>query len=152
TAGAAAKKNTCESGYGYGYGGSPCPGDNPTATLVKVWHSRAARLVNVLDRDGFVGVSCLAWSADGMHVAAGFRSVPQVVCWSADTKELLATRFEHEGPVYDLVFCADGKMLASFGQCGNRVRLWDGDTCESLRVVGPTSAFSRFAGGKLLLT
>ena len=47
---------------------------------------------SVLDHDGKTGVSCLAFSPDGIHLACGFRNVPEVVCWSADFG--LAQEFE----------------------------------------------------------
>ncbi len=129
-----------------------CPGDNPTATLVKLWHSRTARLVNVLDRDGLIGVSCLAFSPDGLHIAAGLRHQPEVLCWSGESRTLVASRTGHDGAVEDLAYSADGKMLASFSRCGETVRLWDGATGDPLRAVAPAGPASVFAPANLLLT
>ncbi|WP_236003429.1 serine/threonine-protein kinase [Nonomuraea antri] len=83
--------------------------------------------------------SALAFSPDGGTLAYGLAD-GQVLLWDVRARERQATIETDSGPVEELRFSPDGKLLAVDGE---RTALWD---TETLREVGRVPAGSRTSG------
>jgi len=69
------------------------------------------------------GVTSVAISPDGRHVAAG--SLDRVVrLWDAETGQFMGQYEGHSDSVYSVAFSPDGKTLAS-GSLDKTLKLWD---------------------------
>lgn len=77
-------------------------------------------------------VTCLALDPEAEHLAAGLET-GQVIAWDLQRDQICFDRFSHSHPVYQLVFNADGRQLASY-DLGHRVH------CHSLAVEGDQPA------------
>lgn len=99
------------------------------------------------------GITTLAFSADGKHLAAGFNGAVQV--WDVNGRKLVKTLEGFERVVSRLVFSPQNNVLAAGTQDG-QVWVWSADTWRRRQVIetgtrGVRSvAFS--ADGKLLVT
>ena len=118
-------------------------------------HDRTVRLWNVNTRQQIriFGISLsptsdFAFSPDGKILASASgadhvdpkEDVMNIYLWDADTGELLRTLSGHTGPVNDVAFCPDGKILASTSE-DLTVRLWNVSSGQQIRILtGHTDA------------
>jgi WD40 repeat protein/serine/threonine protein kinase/Flp pilus assembly protein TadD len=77
-----------------------------------------------------LGVSSVAFSADGKHVALA--GTGKVDIWDAASRNQLRTVSGHTGRVFAVAFSPDGRYLASAGS-DKTVRLWDCSTGAEVR-------------------
>jgi WD40 repeat protein len=105
----------------------------------------------------FVARGYVTISADGMMLASGGSSHPEIRLWELKSGKLLRTIRAHPTGIARLAFSPDGKMLASGGWYGDpKVRIWDCSTGKLVRELGSSQSavcFVAFApDGKSLIS
>jgi WD40 repeat protein len=111
-----------------------------------LWDAATGKEVQVLEGQ----FSCVAFSPDRKHLAAGFNNIR---VWDLTSGTEQRALQGHPGMVMSLAYSPDGKRLAS-GGTDNCVRLWDVGTSNELRLLqghaGPVNAVAFSPDGKMI--
>ena len=81
-------------------------------------------------------VRCVDWHPDGRLASAGDQGL--VTIWDPETGSVLEEFTGHVGPVYEIEWSADGRLLASAGADGT-VRLWESGNPREVLVYKEAS-------------
>ncbi len=105
----------------------------------RVWDWRRAQVVFELPRR--LGISRLAYSPDGRHLAAAvWGNEKDVIIYEAATGKEIRSFGKHHAGIEGLAYSPNGRRLATCGEDGN-VKIWDeatGELMQTLRGhVGP---------------
>ena len=87
---------------------------------INLWHVAEQELIATLNTQALVWT--LAFSPEGRFLAADVGAKIRV--WDMKTLEEVTTLEGCEGPVYSIVFSADGKMVVA-GSLDGTIRVWD---------------------------
>jgi WD40 repeat protein/serine/threonine protein kinase len=90
----------------------------------RVWDPDTGSLIAILE--GQAGD--IAFSPDGTRLATGSGDKTARI-WDPDTGNLIAT-LRHDTPLFMLAYSPDGSRLATIGEGGNSVCVWDLDTSD----------------------
>jgi WD40 repeat protein len=127
-----------------------CQGACSPGLEVWVFDLRRGQRVLVLPVPEPMFLSQLLFSPDGLHLAAAEGNGNRVVLWSATGGRLLYQYDGHGGPITDLVFSPDGRLLSSYGACNGSARVWAVRTGKERLVVQGTGGYGGYGayGGK----
>jgi WD40 repeat protein len=98
--------------------------NNLTPGEAKVWDARTGRELFTW-RGGTNGLSCVAFSPDGKHLACG--GDQSVAVWDAQSGERLLNFWAHDDSVAAVTFSPDGRRLAT-ASYDKTVKVWDVST------------------------
>lgn len=112
----------------------PSAGYDPEKpTLVLVWSVASGEVVRSILGE-FPGVTDIAFSADGKHLAAATHNGGAVKVWAVGSGKLLRTFKEDEGGVACVGYSPDGKLLAAGSRDGT-VDVWPAESGAARRTM-----------------
>jgi WD40 repeat protein len=119
---------------------------------VRVWDADTGKLLPL----NFTGlknrVNAVAWSPDGLTLAAG-DALGTIALWNAKTGAALKLLKAHDGPVHALAWRADSKTLISLGEKDGSLSAWQTDADKPPRVFKGLPGKGRFSrDGRFLLS
>jgi WD40 repeat protein len=106
---------------------------------VPIWDAGTGKLLRKLGQQGVEGLSCLAFSHDGRHLAlgtGGSRRVmdPRLRVWDAEANREVFSLLGHKANVSAVAYSADGRWLASASH-DHTVKLWEPATGQERRTL-----------------
>jgi len=107
--------------------------EGPSArTTLHLWNASSFQLFLEIE-EAPPGLECIAFSPDGVRVAAGFGD-NSVRIWNAETGQATGKLLGHDMAVLSVTFSPDGTRIAT-GSSDSTVRIWDAGTCEMLMTL-----------------
>jgi WD40 repeat protein/serine/threonine protein kinase len=89
-------------------------------TTVRMWDVTSGEIRLVFERDEYTGVDSIAWSSDGLFIAAAY-DYGNIQIWNTNTQQ---TFFLGPERVHDVAFNPDGTLLATAND-DNSIGLWE---------------------------
>ena len=106
---------------------------NPERCNITLWDIESGDVVNSITSDNYKATS-ITFTPDGKYLVASFDNdinPDRIVFFNLDKGEI--SRTIEDGPVANLQFSNDGKILAAGSVYRSEVIIWDGTTCEEIR-------------------
>ncbi len=96
---------------------------------ITLWDAATGRLVRRMKAD--TPVRAVAFHPDGKTLASGDNGAV-VTIWDVATGQPIRKMIGHKGPVAQVAYSRDGRVLVSSGLTGNRILVWDPDKGQRL--------------------
>lgn len=107
-----------------------------TGAKLRLWNAEKSETLSVWDSPALVQISCLAWSADGRHLAAAGFPGESFVVWDVATGQAQVMPQGHSDEVNSLAYSSDGRRLAT-ASSDESVRIWDFERGSQLASLAP---------------
>lgn len=104
-----------------------------TGGKIRLWNAEQERTLSVWDSLELKQINCLAWSADGCHLAAAGFPGESFVVWEVATGQAWVMPLGHSDEVNSLAYSADGRRLAT-ASSDETVSIWDFGGSERARL------------------